>query len=207
MVNAIKDNGLYGSTLIVITAKHGQSPIDPKLWNPILNQTGGSSPATLLANMLPASENPNTPGGIGPTEDDVSLIWLKPGASVKTAVSTLEANHADIGLGQIFYGTSLAMNYDVPGLPPNDPRTPDIIVAPNVGVDYTGSSKKLAEHGGFAHDDTNVMLLLSNPGYSPKTVYTNVGTNQIAPTILNALGLDPHSLDAVRLEGTSALPR
>ena len=44
-----------------------------------------------------------------------------------------------------------------------DPRTPDIIVLPNVGVVYTGSTKKQAEHGGFAHDDTNVMLLVSNP--------------------------------------------
>ena len=36
---------------------------------------------------------------------------------------------------------------------------------------------------------------------------TNVGTNQVAPTILNYLGLDPQSLDGVRLEGTSILPR
>jgi len=87
-----------------------------------------------------------------------------------------------------------------------DPRTPDIIVTPNVGVTYTGSNKKLMEHGGFAHDDTNVMLLLSNPAFRPHTVSTSVGTNQVAPTILRALGLDPRQLDGVRLEGTSALP-
>jgi hypothetical protein len=41
--------------------------------------------------------------------------------------------------------------YNKPGLPPNgDSRTPDIIVKPNVGVVYTGSLKKQAEHGGFA---------------------------------------------------------
>ena len=28
-VNELKEKGLYDSTLIVITAKHGQSPIDP----------------------------------------------------------------------------------------------------------------------------------------------------------------------------------
>jgi len=209
MIQALKNNGLYESTLVIITAKHGQSPIDPNLWNPILNQTNGTSPATLLsnANMLPFSESTNNPTGIGPTEDDVSLIWLKPGASTTAAVSLLEANKVNIGLGQIFYGPSLALNYDVPGLPPHDPRTPDIIVTPNVGVDYTGSSKKLAEHGGFSHDDTNVMLLVSNPAYPPATVYTNVGTNQVAPTILTALGLNPASLDAVRLEGTAALPK
>jgi hypothetical protein len=206
MVNAIKDNGLYESTLIIITAKHGQSPIDPKFYNPILNT--GTSPATLLANLLPTSENPNTPGGIGPTEDDVSLLWLANSANTLSAVATLESNITQAGIGQIFDARSLAMNYDVPGLPPNgDPRTPDIIVTPNVGVVYTASTKKLSEHGGFGHDDTNVILLVSNPSVAPKTVYSGVGTNQVAPTILDALGLDPKSLDGVRLEGTAVLPR
>ncbi len=206
MINAIKDNGLYDSTLIIITAKHGQSPIDPALWNPILKT--GTSPATLLASSLPYSENPNNPTGIGPTEDDVSLIWLKRGSNVATAVSTLEANAAAIGLGQIYSGPTLAMNYNTPGYAPNgDPRTPDIIVTPNVGVTYTGSSKKQEEHGGFSHDDTNVILLLSNPGLWSKTVYSSVGTNQVAPTILSVLGLNPNSLDGVRLDGTQVLPK
>jgi Type I phosphodiesterase / nucleotide pyrophosphatase len=206
MVTAIKDRGLYESTLIIITAKHGQSPIDPNLWNPILKT--GSSPATLLggANLIPYSESPLNTNGIGPTEDDVSLIWLNSASNTLPAVQLLESNAAAIGLGQIFYGPSLSLNYDVPGLPPNDPRTPDIIVTPNVGVDYTSSSKKLAEHGGWAHDDTNVVLLVSNPGIAPKTVYSQVGTNQVAPTILRALGLDPQLLDGVRLEGTAPLP-
>ena len=205
MVTKIKDRGLYESTLIIITAKHGQSPIDPSRWNPILNT--GSSPATLLASLLPLSESPTNPTGIGPTEDDVSLIWLANSANTLSAVSTLESNATAIGLGQIYYGPSLSLNYDVPGLRPNDPRTPDIIVTPNVGVDYTSSSKKLAEHGGFSHDDTNVILLVSNPGIKSKTVYSGVGTNQVAPTILRALGLDPRLLDGVRLEGTAPLPQ
>jgi hypothetical protein len=205
MVSKIKDRGLYESTLIIITAKHGQSPIDPTLYNPILNT--GSSPATLLASLLPYSESPSNPTGIGPTEDDVSLIWLANSANTLSAVSTLESNASAIGLGQYYYGPSLALNFNWPGLPPSgDPRTPDIIVTPNIGVTYTGSTKKLAEHGGFSHDDTNVMLLLSNPAFVPHTVYTTVGTNQVAPSILRALGLDPQKLDGVRLEGTSALP-
>ena len=73
-------------------------------------------------------------------------------------------------------------------------------------MDYTGSTSKLAEHGGFNHDDTNVILLVSNPNIVPQTVYTSVGTNQIAPTILTALGLDPTKLGAVQTEGTPVLP-
>ncbi|UWZ82436.1 hypothetical protein [Occallatibacter riparius] len=155
---------------------------------------------------MPPSEDPNG-SGIGSTEDDVSLLWLTNPSYTPQAVSLLEANKQAIGAGQIFYGPTVALNYNTPGLPPSgDPRTPDIIVTPNVGVIYTGSTKKQEEHGGFAHDDTNVMLLLSNPEFKAKTVYSEVGTLQVAPTILKALGLDPWQLDGVRTEGTQSLP-
>ena len=212
MVSNLESRNLTDSTLIVVTSKHGQSPIDPNLFFPIPGHSGtnGLSPATLISNQLhaamPPSEDPNG-SGIGSTEDDVSLLWLTSPSYTPQAVSLLEANKQAIGAGQIFYGPTVALNYNTPGLPPNgDPRTPDIIVAPNVGVIYTGSTKKQEEHGGFAHDDTNVMLLLSNPQFRAKTVYSEVGTLQVAPTILKALGLDPWQLDGVRTEGTQALP-
>jgi Type I phosphodiesterase / nucleotide pyrophosphatase len=205
-VNELKKRGLYDSTLIVITAKHGQSPIDPTRYVPQLKN--GTSPATLLSNagFIPFSESTNNANGIGPTEDDVSLIWLNNSSETLDAVNILE-NNADpvtgIALGQIFYGPSLSLNYNDPTV---DPRTPDIIVTPNVGVTYTGSTKKQEEHGGFAHDDTNVILLLSNPDFRPATVRAAVGTAQVAPTILEALGIDARALDAVRIEGTDVLP-
>jgi Type I phosphodiesterase / nucleotide pyrophosphatase len=210
MVMKLKDRGLYESTLIIITAKHGQSPIDPNAYDAVPGKTSnGLSPATLISNQLhaamPPSEDPNGTG-IGATEDDVSLLWLTNPSFTDAAVALLEANRAATGIGQIYNGPSVALNYNWPGLPPNDPRTPDIIVTPNVGVTYTGSNAKLMEHGGFAHDDTNVMLLLSNPGIAPRTVFSEVGTLQIAPTILTALGIDPRKLDGVRLEGTGVLP-
>jgi arylsulfatase A-like enzyme len=71
---------------------------------------------------------------------------------------------------------------------------------------YTGSTSKLAEHGGFSHDDTNVIMLLSNPRFSPKTISAPVTTAQVAPTILQVLGLEPESLHAVCKEGTPVLP-
>jgi hypothetical protein len=205
-VAELKAKGLFESTLIVITAKHGQSPIDPSRY---VGQTiNGTSPVTLLSNAgyIPNSESTNNPTGIGPTEDDVSLVWLKSSADTDASVKILEDNPSTstgIGLGQIYYGPSLSLNYNDPT---KDPRTPDIIVTPNVGVTYSGSKAKLAEHGGFAHDDTNVVLLLSNPSFVPKTVRVGVGTAQVAPTILKALDLNPASLYAVRVEGTSVLP-
>jgi hypothetical protein len=206
-VQELQKERLYDSTVIIITAKHGQSPIDPSLYK---RQHGanGISPATLISNQLnaamPPSEDPNG-SGIGSTEDDVSLLWLTNPSFTDAAVALLEANLGPtaIGAGQFYYGPSLIFNYNDPT---KDPRTPDIIVTPNVGVTYSGSQAKQAEHGGFAHDDTNVVLLLSNPGFAPRTVRASVGTAQVAPTILEVLGINPSELDAVRIEGTPVLP-
>jgi len=231
MVSELSKQGLSSSTLIIITAKHGQSPIDPNRFRE-LNNGILTTPANVIASFLPPPPfpgNPSTPnktvtvarpplnvgdslGAIGPTEDDVSLMWLANSADTLQAVALLESGGSlgefnSVGLGQIFYGPSLETIYGTPGLPPNgDPRTPDIIVEPNVGVIFTGSGKKQEEHGGFAHDDTNVMMLVSNPSFTAGTITSFVETAQVAPTILKALGLDPTSLDAVKIEGTAVLP-
>ena len=203
IVNALKDANLYDSTLIIVTAKHGESPIDPTAY--VAN--GSNTPATLLGTAIPASESPLTAGGIGATEDDVSVLWLAPGASLTDAVALLEKNATAIGLGEIYYGPSLALNFNVGGLGPfQDPRTPDIIVTPNVGMTYSGSTTMIGDHGGFGHDDTNVIMLVANPRFTAQTVSVTTRTAQVAPTILLALGLDPLALEAVAIEGTPVLP-
>jgi len=206
MVDALNAHGLAESTTIIVTAKHGQSPIDTHRFFPIPGHSGanGQPPSSLIASFLPNSET----SGIGPTEDDISLLWLKDSAQTSAAVAVLENNAAAAGIGQIFYGRSIETMYNKPGLPAQggDPRTPDIIVQPNVGVVYTGSTKKQAEHGGFAQDDTNVMMLVSNPNLRARTVTSFVETTQVAPTILHLLGFDPNALSAVRKEGTPVLP-
>ena len=203
IVAALKKAGIYDDTLLIVTAKHGDSPIDPTLY--VAN--GSSTPATLLGSAIPFSESPLNSTGIGATEDDVSVLWLKKGVNVPDAAQLLESNAAAIGLGQLFYGPTLWLNYNVGGLDPGqDPRTPDIIVTPNVGQTYSGSTTMIGDHGGFAHDDTNVVMLVANPHFAKQSVSATVTTAQIAPTILRALGLDPAALDAVRIEGTPVLP-
>jgi Type I phosphodiesterase / nucleotide pyrophosphatase len=211
MITNLQKQHLLDTTLVVITAKHGQSPIDSSRYLGIpADFSTGEPPSSILGlTYLPDSEL----NQIGPTEDDISLLWLNPGASVTDAVNLLESsspvnppNSNIAGIGQIFAGPAIPLLYDTPGVPPNDPRTPDIVITPNVGVTYTGSTKKLAEHGGFAHDDTNVVLLVSNPSFKASTVTLPVETRQIAPTVLAYLGLDPYNLDAVQLEGTLVLP-
>jgi hypothetical protein len=205
MVTHLKNHGLLQSTLIIITAKHGQSPIDPNRFFPIPGHSGanGQTPSSIIAAFLPDSEV----NQIGATEDDISLLWLKDPTQTAAAVALLETtsppskNVADIG--EIFSGPMLETSFNPPS---QDPRTPDIIVTPNVGVIYTGSKRKQEEHGGFAHDDTNVIMLVSNPTFKAKTVTGPVETMQVAPTILKALGLDPKALQAVKIDGTQVLP-
>jgi len=200
MVTELNKQGLLDSTLIIVSAKHGQSPIDP---NRVLR----------IPADAPSDEPPSqilSPGGVGPglpvaqaDEDDVSLIWLSDQSQTAASVATLSANEDLFGQGEIFAGTSLMLQFNNPL---TDSRTPDIIVAPNVGVVYTGGTSKVAEHGGFAYDDRNVMLIVSNPKYKASTFVNQVETRQIAPTIIKALGLDPNLLTSVKAEHTETLP-
>ena len=203
IVQALKKAGIYDDTLLIVTAKHGESPIDPTRYV----ADGTDTPATLLGNLIPWSESPLNKNGIGATEDDVSVLWLKKGVNVEVAVDILENDATEIGMGEILYGPTLALNYNQGGDgPADDPRSPDIIVTPNIGVTYSSSTSMIGDHGGFAHDDTNVVLLVANPSFKGQTVSNATTTTQIAPTMLQALGMNPSLLDAVRIEGTAVLP-
>jgi hypothetical protein len=81
----------------------------------------------------------------------------------------------------------------------------DIILKVNTGVVFTGGSK-IAEHGGFNEDDVHTALLLSMEGMQHAVVKIPTTNQQVAPTILQALGLDPFSLEAVRKEQIHVLP-
>jgi len=199
-VSELKKQGLLDSTLIIVSAKHGQSPIDP---NRVLRITGDVASDEPPSQIL-------SPGGVGPglpvaqaDEDDISMLWLTDQSQTESSVATLAANESLFGQGEIFAGPSLTLQFNDPL---TDSRTPDIIVAPNVGVIYTGGTGKVAEHGGFAYDDRNVLLIVSNPKYKPATFVDQVETRQIAPTIVKALGLDPNQLSAVKSEHTETLP-
>jgi len=197
MVSALKAQHLIDSTLIIVTAKHGQSPVDSSRYV----RDGSNDPATLLSSFLAPSEN----SAIGPTEDDVALLWLADSNETAAAVALLEAESPTrdniAGIGEIFSGPSIGLYYNA-----GDSRAPDILITPNIGVTYSNSKKKLAEHGGFSHDDVNVIMLVSNPDLKPLTVTTPVQTAQVAPTVLDALGLNPSALQAVQKENTAALP-
>jgi hypothetical protein len=201
-VSELKKQGLLDSTLIIVSAKHGQSPIDPSRVLRIPGDVSTDEPPSQI--LSPAGVGPGLPVAQA-DEDDISMLWLTDQSQTESAAATLAlaSNENLFGQGEIFAGPSLTLQFNDPL---TDSRTPDIIVAPNVGVIYTGGTAKVSEHGGFAYDDRNVLLIVSNPSYKPVTFNDQVETRQIAPTIVKALGLDPNLLSAVKSEHTETLP-
>jgi hypothetical protein len=108
-----------------------------------------------------------------------------------------------LGLAEIYAGRAAARYF---GVPTSDPRHPDVWGVVQVGVVYTGGTK-IAEHGGANPADRDVPIVVYAPGAVEPGMYNHpVETTQIAPTILDLLGLDPGALQAVQIEGTRVLP-
>ena len=210
MIVALKSQGIYESTLFIVSAKHGQSPINPLK----VNKPGHF--ADLVAALPDGTTNPaaiaiNNAGNNCPTgpcgaisDDDVALIWLQgQGVTAAQVAAYLNANVNALFIEEVMAGNELKLKFNDPA---HDSRTPDVIVQPIYGTIYSTSSKKNAEHGGFSYGDTNVGLIVSNPTLQAATLKTPVATSQVAPTILEALGLNPKNLKSVQVEKTEKLP-
>jgi type I phosphodiesterase/nucleotide pyrophosphatase len=202
MVSALGDRGLLDSTLIIVSAKHGNSPVNPSALRRIdpvgISTVVNSVQAGLLA-LLSADTGP--------------LIWLKDQTRTQEVVERLKAaDPAVTGIdpsatGQgVLWGAALAALYPDPL---TDSRTPDIILLPVPGTVYTppvATATKIADHGGFGDDDVHVALLVSNPSLSRKIIDDPVETRQIACTILKALGMGCEGLQSERVEPSKFLP-
>jgi Type I phosphodiesterase / nucleotide pyrophosphatase len=212
MVSALTSQGLLSSTAIIVSAKHGQSPMNIAALNRI---DDGLIIKALNAAWakLHASAKPLVAQG---TDDDGMLLWLNDRSSTATdfAQNFLFHYHnskasvdgkpvTSAGLSQIYAGQAAAQFIGVDQL---DPRVPDVIGIAQYGVVYTSHKAKIAEHGGDHTEDRNVPILIAWPGATPGlNVSTPVETTQIAPTILELLGLSPSELQAVAIEGTQPL--
>ena len=211
MIKALKAQGIYDSTLFIVSAKHGQSPINPAKVNKpghfadlvaALPDAATNAGAIAIANANACSPPAQQACGFV-QDDDIALIWLQDQSQTAAVASYLNANAGALFIDEVLAGNEIKLKFNDPL---TDNATPDVLVQPIYGTTYTGSSKKNAEHGGFSFGDTNVGLLVSNPGLSASVVKTPVATSQVAPTILKALGIDPSGLQAVQKEGTPVLP-
>jgi hypothetical protein len=151
-----------------------------------------------------ASANNCSTGSCGfVQDDDIALIWLEHQSDTQAVSDYLNANAKALFIDQVMAGDDLQLKFNDPAA---DSRTPDVIVQPIYGTVYTGSTAKNAEHGGFSFGDTNVGLIVSMPGLPARVLKTPVLSSQVAPTILQALQLDPQALNSVRVEKTQVLP-
>ena len=207
MIDALKKQHLYESTLFIVSAKHGQSPINPVKTNKpahfadLVFGLDNSNPIGIIINDA-GNNCPTGPCGFV-QDDDIALIWLPDQSKTAEVAAYLNANANALFIDEVMSGDEIKLKFNSPA---KDSRTPDILVQPVYGTIYTTSGKKNAEHGGFSFGDTNVGLIVSNPDLQARTVKTPVVTSQVAPTILKALGLEPNQLNSVRKEGTEILP-
>lgn len=197
LLAALRQRGLAESTLIIVTAKHGESPMDPRKHRVV--------PDSVMEGIIEKAH----PGALALDyqDGDLASIWLKKQADAGQVVETLSKpeNETAMDVEQILSGESLKLMFNDPL---HDARTPDVVVMPRLGGLYLEADTKfMAEHGGFHKQDINVALLLAGPGEEPGTIKTPVQTTQIASTVLRALGLNPQELQAVGKEKTRELPK
>jgi len=215
MMNAIKARKLDKSTVIILSAKHGQSPQTPSALTRIPD-----NPILTALNDAWALTHPGATLVAFAVDDDGMLIWLNDRSDTATSFAkTFLLNHSgtgnDIngnpkpytssGLAQVYAGADAAHYF---GVPVGDPRVPDVFGISQYGVVYTGGHGKIAEHGGANPQDRDVPIVVSGfpIGRAGSENTSPVETTQIAPTILKLLGLDPNSLQAVQIEHTPVLP-
>ena len=214
MVAELNKNGLLDSTDIIVSAKHGQSPMNLAALNriddgPIIDALNAAWAKTHSGDQLVAFA----------VDDDGMLMWFNnqwlndptaapfaknfllnynvPGGSVDGKDIT------SAGLSQVYAGADAARLFNVN---PNDARVPNVVGVSQYGVVYTGKKHKIAEHGGDHSEDRNVPIVIAGPGVAANGYNTApVETTEIAPTILQLLGINPNQLQAVKIEHTPSL--
>ena len=196
MLDGLAARGLSASTLVIVTAKHGDTPIDP------------AKRVAADLSIIPAAVNGVKEGLLAAARQDgsVALVWLTDQSRTGDVVAALRARQDEGRIQEIIAGEALKLRFNDPAV---DPRVPDIIVQPVLGTLYLGpepANAFIAEHGGMTDPDLHVALLLSMPDFAKATIKFPVQTSQVAPTILKGLGLDPSALSSVRIENTPVLP-
>jgi hypothetical protein len=220
MQAAIKKNtNTQSNTVIILSAKHGQSPQDRSKLT-IIND------GTMIdaLNTAWAKNNPGVTLVAHAMDDDGVLLWLNDRSAVASSFAkSFLMNYNGIGIGSDAHGNKTSNTFTSAGLskiyagieaakfigvdPSMDQRAPDVIGIAQEGSVYGGGKlSKIAEHGGNSIPDRAVPIVVSGAGIGHLTVTEHVDTIQIAPTILHLLGLNPEDLKAVKIEKTQVLP-
>jgi hypothetical protein len=204
-------------TVVILSAKHGQSPDDPAQLTriddgPIIDALSAAWKAAGHSGDLVAFS----------IDDDGMYMWLNDRSQAaadfaKTFLLGHSGTGTDItgapkpytqsGLATVYAGADAAAYFHIPaGDTVGNQRVPDLVGITQVGTVYTGGKGKIAEHGGANPQDREVPLVVTGGNIDPAVYSGPVETTQIAPTILELLGLTPGSLQAVQEERTQTLP-
>jgi hypothetical protein len=193
IVGELRQQGLLESTMVIVTAKHGDSPIDP------------SRLRRADLRLIPKIVESVQKGLLLNAEQDgsVAMLWLEDHGRTNEVVQALEKERNKADIQDIYAGESLKLLFNDPE---SDPRMPDIVIQPTPGRIYTDNDEFIAEHGGNTDTDRHVPIMVCNPRLGKIEMKGAVQTTQIAPSILRMLSIDPGQLEAVRTEKTQMLP-
>ncbi len=121
MIVALKNAGIYDSTLFIVTAKHGQSPINPaKVRKPghfadLVAQPAGCGKRIPAAIAITNAANcPTGPCGFV-QDDDIALIWLQ-GQNIATqqVADYLNIHARALFIDEVMGGNELLLKFNDP---------------------------------------------------------------------------------------------
>ena len=211
MVGALRAQHLDGGTTIILSAKHGQSPLDTAQ----LRRIDDGAIVSAINNAWQSGHPANASLVSFSVNDDGMLLWLSDPAGTGFVRGWLMGHSAP---GMTYGGATVTVPHsglvsvlDGPkffGTSATDSRVPDLIGQAAVGTVYThlNPKGKIAEHGGINPGDQHVPLVVSGAAAPSAVNSAAFETTSIAPTILALLGLNPNALQAVQAEGTPVLP-
>ena len=214
MDEEIHAQGLADSTAIIVSAKHGQSPQDPNSLTRIkdgpiieaINAAWEAAHPGAGALIVAGADDDAWQSYLSDTSQRAAdfvkdYLWSHSATGVAYDGSTRTLAHS--GLAEIFAGRAAARYFGVPLERPAPPEcgvwsrsvwsTPAAARSPSTAAPTrpTATCRSSSTH---------------RERWSPARTTHAVETTQIAPTILDLLGLDPDALQAVQIEGTRALP-
>src|SRR6266849_1530043 len=119
----LRDRGLLDSTVVIVTAKHGDSPMDPTKLRHADLELIPKTVAAIHEGLLACIEQ----------DGSVALLWLSDQDRTPDVVDALRKIQTEAGIQEIYSDESLKLLFNDPK---SDPRVPDIIIQPTPGQIY-----------------------------------------------------------------------
>lgn len=191
IVAALKTTGLFDSTWVIVTARHGSIGDTANL------RVVDSARVEQVAKTAAGNELGRVVAGTA------AMVWLKHSEMTDSVVNAYRAKMLQLGIGAIYFGEKLKLIMDTAR---EDSRMPDVILEAQEGVVWTKDGQWPEHLGGFSDDENHVALLISGRQLTGRVDKARVSTGQVAPLISMILGMEKLELQALHQEYVPALP-